>query len=169
MRSLRAFATALALTALLTGWAMPAQAKGYPMTKSPDATVLFHGRMSDAQVLELVARHSGITLPANAVEQLAQLVGQRISTTSCLVLRTSLLEKMMPDCRTFSVVVFYGRNVNFDKDIDLALVSAQVLALDKNGRLFFTQIPRKGGGLTPQEIRKRGLKHTLPFVEVRRK
>jgi hypothetical protein len=145
-----------------------AQGAGHPLTKSPDATVLFHGRLSDAKVLEIVAGHAGVALPSDAMEQFARLIGQQVSSTSCLVLRTSLLEKMIPECQTFGVVVFYGRNVDFDRDIDLDLVSARVLALDKNNRLFFAEIPKKGN-LTPEEIKRRGLNYVVPFVEVRRK
>lgn len=144
-------------------------AKGYPMTRSPHATVLFHGRMSDVKVVEIAAAHSGIALPANAVEQLAHLLGGQTSSTSCLVLRTKLLQRKFPHCRTFGVVVFYGRNVNFDQDTELALVSAHVLALDKNGKLSLIRIQKNPRGLSQREIRKRGLTHILPFVQVRRK
>lgn len=63
--------------------------------------------------------------------------------------------------------MFYGRNVNFDRDTDLDIRSAQVLALDRKGRVVVIDLP-PGRELTPAEIKKKGLTGVTPFIRVRR-
>jgi hypothetical protein len=144
----------------------PRGTRGYPMTQSPDATVLFHGRLSDAQLIETLARAKGVQLPSGAIDSLASALGQRLGSSSCLVLRSRNVEKFLPGLATASLVVFWGRDVNFDEDVGLEPASAALLAVDRNNNLVLLDWPLNEKLLTIQErVKDKQLKFSVPIIQ----